>query len=66
MIHHSNVMTSAELSRALRILGFTDGKRELAKELEFIRTLMRMRTQAGQTEEVSQDKWKVIYHHDEG
>jgi hypothetical protein len=58
---YSNVMTSAELSRALRILGFTDGKRELSKELAFIRTLMRARTQAGQTVEVSKDHWKVIY-----
>jgi hypothetical protein len=61
MVKFSITMTTAQLTRANRIQGKTDGKRDLAAERRQVRANMRKRVRDGLAREVGRDAWQAVY-----
>lgn len=60
-IKYSNVMTTAQLTRANRIQGKTDGKRDLAAELKGMHRLMSERVRQGKAIKIGRSAWRAVY-----
>ena len=60
-VKHSNVMRLSELCRADRILGRTDGTRNLKAERSEKRRLLQKREAEGKIQKVGRSGWRVLY-----
>jgi len=61
MVKYSNPMRVSELTRANRIIGNTDGKRNLKTERSEMRRLLKKRVELGLVEKVGRGLWRAIY-----
>ena len=61
MIKHSLTMRISELCRAERILGLTDGKRNLKAQRADVRRRLNKLVEQGKVEKVDRAGWRAIY-----